>query len=138
MSGEVSKSKYIDLKVIKKNCRELRSNMTESEKLLWEILRNRKFHGLKFLRQHPIVYKADYRGLNYFIADFYCHEKKAIIELDGPIHDSSEEYDNFRDNELKRMGIVTFRIKNKELSDVEKVLKKMTLFLNMAQTENSY
>lgn len=134
----MSKSKYIDLKVIKKNCRELRSNMTESEILLWGILRNRKFHGLKFLRQHPIVYKADYRGLNYFVADFYCHEKKAIIELDGPVHDLSEDYDNFRDDELKRMGIITLRIKNEELSDIEKVLKKMRGFLNIAQSENTY
>ena len=78
----MGKGKYIDFKVIKKSARELRKNMTDSEILLWEKLRNRRFSGLKFLRQHPIVYKADYRGLNYFIADFYCDEKKAVIELE--------------------------------------------------------
>lgn len=72
----MGKSKYLDIKVIKKHAREFRNNMTDSEKLLWKELRNRKLSGYKFLRQHPVVYKADYRGLNYFIADFYCDEKK--------------------------------------------------------------
>ena len=121
----MSKSGYLDFKVIKKHSRELRSNMTASEKVLWEKLRNRKFCGLKFLRQHPIVYKADFKGLNYFIADFYCSEKKTIIELDGSIHATSVEYDEFRDSELKAIGIKTIRIKNDELSDIDKVLKKI-------------
>ncbi len=50
--------KYIDFKVIKKHARELRNNATDSEKLLWNHLRNRKLSGYKFLRQHPIVYKT--------------------------------------------------------------------------------
>jgi very-short-patch-repair endonuclease len=69
----LGKSKYFDLKVIKKKTREHRNSATDSEKLLWEQFRNRKLSGYKFLRQHPIVYKADYKGLNYFIADFYCN-----------------------------------------------------------------
>jgi very-short-patch-repair endonuclease len=83
--------------------------MTDSEKLLWKQLRNRKLSGYKFLRQHPIVYKADYKGLNYFIADFYCAEKKMVIELDGPIHQDSEEYDRFRDFEMKEKGRYVLR-----------------------------
>ena len=83
----MSRHNYIGIKWIKKNARELRSNLTYPEKLLWNELRNRKFEGLKFLRQHPILYKADFKGINYFIADFYCHEKKIVIELDGPIHE---------------------------------------------------
>ena len=70
------KSKYLDFKIIMKHARELRNNATDSEKLLWEQLRNRKLSGYKFLSQHPIVYKADYKGLNYFIADFYCDKKR--------------------------------------------------------------
>ena len=69
--NNMGKSKYLDLKVIKKYVRELRKNMTDSEKMLWKQLKNRQLSGYKFLRQHPIVYKADYKGLNYFIADFY-------------------------------------------------------------------
>jgi very-short-patch-repair endonuclease len=80
------KGKYLGFKAIKKHARELRNDSTDSEKLLWEELRNRKLSGYKFLRQHPIVYKADYRGLNYFIADFYCDEKKAVLTCDASQH----------------------------------------------------
>ncbi|HBE43158.1 MAG TPA: hypothetical protein DDW27_18540 [Bacteroidales bacterium] len=104
MSKKMGKGKYLDIKVIKKHARELRRNLTESEKLLWEQIRNRKLSGFKFLRQHPIIYKADFKGLNYFIADYYCDEKKAVIELDGPINESTEEYDQFRDEEMKYKG----------------------------------
>ena len=58
--------------------RELRQSATNAEKILWEYLRNRKLEGLKFRRQHPI---------DKFIADFYCHEKKLVVELDGAVHD---------------------------------------------------
>ena len=68
----MSKSNYLDIKTTKKHARELRRNVTDSEKELWEQLRNRRLSGYKFLRQHPIIYKSDYQGLNYFIADFYC------------------------------------------------------------------
>jgi very-short-patch-repair endonuclease len=67
----MSKSNYLDIKTIKKHARELRKNLTDSEKELWEQLRGRRLSGYKFLRQHSIIYKADYKGLNYFIADFY-------------------------------------------------------------------
>ena len=126
----MGKGKYIDFKVIKKSARELRKNMTDSEILLWEELRNRRFSGLKFLRQHPIVYKADYRGLNYFIADFYCDEKKAVIELDGPIHETTIEYDQFRDDELKRLGLQIIRLKNEELDNMDEALLKNKRFLD--------
>mgnify|MGYP000956911506 CR=1 FL=1 len=123
------KGKYLDFNVIKKQARELRKNMTDSEVLLWEKLRNRRFSGLKFLRQHPIVFKADYKGLNYFIADFYCHEKKTLIELDGPIHETTKEYDQFRDEELKRLGINTLRLKNEELENMDNALLKIKQYL---------
>jgi len=125
------KSKYLDFKVIKKHVRELRRNTTDSEKLLWNFLRNRRLSGYKFLRQHPIVYKADYRGLNYFIADFYCDEKKAVIELDGQIHKEREEYDSFRDNEIKEKGLHVIRIKNEELENMDEVLQKIDTFLKL-------
>jgi very-short-patch-repair endonuclease len=96
----MGKSIYHDFKEIKKHARELRSTLTGSEELLWKELRNRRLSGYKFLRQHPIVYKAYYKGLNYFISDFYCNEKKAVIELDGPIHETTFEYDEFRDFEM--------------------------------------
>jgi len=126
----VSKSNYLDIKTIKKDARELRRNLTDSEKVLWEQLRNRRLSGYKFLRQHPIVYKADYKGLNYFIADFYCDSKKTVIELDGSIHDEKEEYDQFRDEEMKLLGLHVLRLKNEELSDMNIVIEKIISFLN--------
>jgi very-short-patch-repair endonuclease len=126
----MSKSKYLDFKIIRKQARELRNDMTDSEILLWQYLKNRKLSGYKFLRQHPIVYKADYKGLNYFIADFYCNEKKAVVELDGAIHTLSEEYDNFRDTEMKEKGITVLRFKNEDLNNIEEVLQKINAFLD--------
>jgi very-short-patch-repair endonuclease len=54
-----------------------RGAMTLAEKQLWNELKSRKLGGLKFRRQHPV---------HYYIADFYCHEKRLIIEVDGGIH----------------------------------------------------
>ncbi len=125
----MGKSKYLDIKVIKKHAKELRKNLTDSERLLWEQLRNRRLSGYKFLRQHPIIYKADYKGLNYFIADFYCDEKKAVIELDGSVHLETKEYDQFRDIEMKEKGIRVLRIKNNELENIIQVLQKIRIFL---------
>ena len=126
----MSKSKYLDIKTIKKHARELRKNLTDSEKELWEQLRNRRLSGYKFLRQHPIIYKADYKGLNYFIADFYCDSKKTVIELDGSIHDEKEEYDQFRDEEMKLIGLHVLRLKNEELSEMNVVIEKIISYLN--------
>jgi very-short-patch-repair endonuclease len=122
VKDEMSKSKYLNYTTIKKHSKELRSEMTDSEKLLWEKLRNRKLSGYKFLRQHPIVYKADYKGLNYFIADFYCFEKRTVLELDGPIHQETEEYDKFRNEEMKEMGIHVLRLKNDDLKNMKEAL----------------
>jgi very-short-patch-repair endonuclease len=127
----MGKSKYLDFKVIKKHARELRNDMTDSEKLLWKQLRNRQLSGYKFLRQHPIVYKTDYKGLNYFIADFYCDEKKTVIELDGLIHKETEEYDRFRDSEMKEKGIHILRLKNADLKNTDEVLQNIKTFLNL-------
>jgi very-short-patch-repair endonuclease len=119
-----------DLKSAKNLARELRKNATDSEKLLWTYLRNRRLAGYKFLRQHPVIYKADRNGLNYFIADFYCDAKKLVIELDGLIHNNTQEYDHFRDDQMKNKGLNVLRIKNEELDDINNTLTKIIDFLN--------
>ena len=55
--------------------RDLRANMTDAERRLWFLLRNRQLDGHKFRRQHPI---------GTFVGDFVCIERRLIIELDGP------------------------------------------------------
>ena len=101
------------------NAKELRRSMTEAEEILWKHLRNSKLHGLKFRRQHPV---------DIFIADFYCHQKKLIIELDGNIHDILEqkEYDEGRTFILEEKGFKILRFKNEEIiNDLENVLERI-------------
>ncbi|MDO9341743.1 MAG: endonuclease domain-containing protein [Bacteroidales bacterium] len=129
----MGKSKYLDFKIIKKHTRELRGSLTDSEELLWKELRNRRLSGYKFLRQHPIIFKADFKRLNYFIADFYCDEKKTVVELDGPIHEATVEYDEFRDVEMRNLGIHVLRLKNDELLNIKKTLQRIKNYLNAIQ-----
>jgi very-short-patch-repair endonuclease len=99
--------------------RELRHSGTKEEKLLWEHLRGRKLGGLKFRRQHPF---------DKFMADFYCHEKKLIIELDGTVHDEkmNSQYDEARTYQLAGLGIKVIRLRNYEVQlHIEFVLMKI-------------
>jgi len=109
--------------------RTLRKNMTEAETKLWQYLRNRKFHNLKFLRQHPMIYQVTQQGPAYYIPDFYCSEKKVIIELDGKIHDFQKEKDEFRDSILTGMGCRILRLKNEETEDIFEALDKIKQFI---------
>lgn len=113
----------------KQRARILRKRSTKEEKVLWEKLRNRKFHGLKFLRQHPIVYDEINGRVLYFIPDFYCSEKKMIIEIDGKIHDFQKDYDKRREEILKNIGLKILRFKNEEITNITEVLKTIELFV---------
>ena len=86
----------------------LRRNETKAEKLLWEKLRNNQLGGLKFRRQHPV---------NIYIADFYCHKFKLIIELDGDYHDQEEQKqkDEVRTEVLRLNDLKIIRFKNEEV-----------------------
>jgi len=98
--------------------RELRKNQTKTEEILWWYLRDQKM-GLKFKRQHSV---------GGYILDFYCPQKKLIIELDGEIHNTKEakEYDLVRDKYFEELGYVTLRFFNKEVENcVGKVLDKI-------------
>ena len=78
-----NKNKLVD--VAKVVCRDLRKNSTRAEKLLWKAIRNKNFEGKKFYRQYPFFH--DITGKEtFFVADFYCHEHRLIIELDGEYH----------------------------------------------------
>lgn len=97
----------------------LRQNSTDAEKKLWSLLRNRQLKGCKFRRQHAL---ADY------IADFYCHEKKLVIELDGKSHKErdTKTYDAARSKLLRDHGITVIRFWNAEvMNETEKVLAKI-------------
>jgi very-short-patch-repair endonuclease len=95
----------------------LRRNMTFSEKLLWERLNQKKVIGVRFRRQHPN---------SFFIADFYCHETRLVIELDGEIHNQRTEYDDGRSAEMEKHYIKVIRFTNSEVEhNMEEVLKRI-------------
>jgi very-short-patch-repair endonuclease len=97
----------------------LRKKMTPAEIRLWDSLSNNQLLNLKFRRQHPI---------SKFIADFYCHEVKLVIELDGGIHSTSDqkEYDIGRSEELNQYEVTVIRFNNDEvLNEHETVLEKI-------------
>jgi very-short-patch-repair endonuclease len=110
--------------LIKAQVREMRRNQTDAEAIVWELVRNRKIMGKKFLRQHPIVYSFYKRPL-YFVADFYCAEARLILEIDGSIHSTQEDYDMQRDFILKQMCLTVLHIKNQECKDIEQVTQKI-------------
>ena len=110
--------------------RELRRNMTGAENLLWANLRNRKLLNLKFLRQHPIIYQVIHNKPLYFVADFYCAEKKLVLEVDGKVHDFQIEDDLRREDILRSLNLNILRIKNEEVQSIPKVLEKIKEFIN--------
>jgi cyclase len=94
-----------------------RKNPTETEALLWSFLNKNQQNGCRFKRQHPI---------KFFIADFYCHNAKLVIEVDGGYHDVPEQYqyDRERDNELSELGLKILHFTNDQvIYDIDNVLK---------------
>jgi very-short-patch-repair endonuclease len=113
--------------ILFKFAKEMRRAPTSAEKIMWLNLRNRKLGGHKFRRQHPIQ--------NY-IADFYCHERRLVIELDGGIHLTYDQYvrDEERSQKLKEFGIAVMRISNQEvLTNLPQVLRKILVHLDSVQ-----
>ena len=108
-------------------CRELRTRMTIAERILWEELR-RKTIGAKFYGQHPLFHDVEGRE-SFFIADFYCHSERLVIELDGGIHKKRTEEDTERTEILKLPGVRVVRFKNddviKSLPGVLRTIKEL-------------
>lgn len=99
-----------------KLARKLRQKQTPEETILWKYLRNRKLLGKKFLRQHPIIYDEYMGDASFFIADYYCHEYKLVLEIDGKIHDFQKERDRQRDQIAIDYGLKVLRIRNEEVA----------------------
>ena len=109
--------KYHSPPAIRQRAKELRWPMTPAETALWERLKGKQLHGLKFRRQHP---------LHHFILDFYCHAHRLIIEIDGGIHQQQKDYDESRTEWLTQRDFKVIRFTNEEvLNDIETVLRKI-------------
>ena len=80
--------------------------MTPAERVFWECVRNRRFLGLKFVRQRPLLM---------YIADFYCAEYQLVIEIDGTSHEGREEEDIKRSIDLGTERITVIRYTNEQV-----------------------
>ncbi len=117
MRGNSSLSKPPLPEELLQACRELRRNATDAERLMWELVRDRRLGGAKFRRQHSI---------GRFILDFYCHEVRLAIELDGGGHDEQQQkqYDEQRTKDLEIEGVKVLRFWNHDvLENTEAVLE---------------
>ena len=107
---------------LKNYARILRKNSTLSEVILWKHIRRKAF-GVEFHRQVPILS---------YIVDFYCHELKLAIEIDGSSHDFKNEYDQKRQLALENYDITFLRFTNLE---VKKELFSVLLKLEQQITD---
>lgn len=107
----------------------MRSNATDAEHLMWQLLRAKRFMNLKFRRQHVVAP---------YIVDFYCHELGLVIELDGSQHgtDDAIEYDAERTKFLEALGLKVVRYWNHDvLNRTERVLEHLwNICLKMKST----
>jgi very-short-patch-repair endonuclease len=86
----------------------MRSNATDAENFMWQLIRAKRFMNLKFRRQHVIAP---------YIVDFYCHELGLVIELDGSQHgtDDAIKYDAERTRFLEALDLKVIRYWNHEV-----------------------
>lgn len=102
---------------LRHHARQLRGQATDAEQLLWRLLRGQQIEGAKFRRQHP---------LPPYILDFYCHELKLAVELDGGQHNepAAMQRDARRTAYLQERGIEVLRFWNNQvLGEAEAVLE---------------
>ena len=115
---------------IKRLARDLRKNQTPEEKIIWNQVRNRRLNGIKFYRQHPILYDEG-NQTHFFIVDFYSKEASLVLEIDGEIHKKQIAYDQSRDEILRSKGLRVIRVRNKDVQDsLCTVLNRIEQFTN--------
>ena len=117
--------------LLKKNAKSNRLEMTESEKVLWNALRE-NIQGYRFRRQHAI---------GQYIADFVCLPARLVIEVDGGYHHSREQQDkdNIRTDYLEGKRFHVVRFSNEEVkANIKGVIQiiKDELFQQEEKTKN--
>jgi very-short-patch-repair endonuclease len=106
----------------KLKARDLRKNLTDAERILWQHLRLRQMGEFKFRRQQPI---------DNYIVDFVCFERRLIVEIDGGHHSEQSGRDAKRDEWLKKQGFTILRFWNNEvLKEIEAVKEKILSVLD--------
>jgi len=89
------------------NARKLRKEMTKEERHLW----------YDFLRDYPVRFLRQ-KVIDHYIVDFYCHQARLIIELDGSQHfdPAAVEKDAQRTRHFEDRGLAVIRIPNNEVT----------------------
>ena len=111
------------LEEMKASARRMRKQPTETERIIWNILRGRNM-GYKFRRQHIF---------DCYIVDFVCLEKQLIIEIDGEYHytEDQQRYDHQRTEFLKLQGYREIRFDNNQiLHQLDSVIETIKKELN--------
>lgn len=97
--------------------KQLREEATFPERFLWSRLRANQIGGLHFRRQHPI---------GAYIVDFFCHEARLVVEVDGVSHDDRERNDADRTRYLQALGLRVIRFSDDEvLNDLNNVVYRI-------------
>jgi very-short-patch-repair endonuclease len=107
------------------NAKKLRENQTQAEEKLWLAVKNNQLEGYKFRRQHP---------LSVYIADFYCHALKLVVEIDGGYHLTEEQQllDEKRTSDIEFQGLKVIRFTNEEIMlKLPEVIDKIKAFIKM-------
>ena len=102
---------------LKQKARQLRQNLTDSERVLWSRLRGKQLLGVQFYRQKP---------LGNYIVDFYAPAAKLVVEIDGSQHleGLQADKDRERDQNLGRLGLKVLRFNSRQvLKETEAVLE---------------
>ncbi len=112
----------LNLLLLFKRAEELRKFPTHEEDIIWGFLKGNQ-SGVRFRRQHPLLF---------YIADFYCHQIKLVIEIDGSVHNKEEVKinDAIRQKEIEDLGISVLRFTNTQVKNnpeliLEQINKKI-------------
>ena len=106
----------------------LRSRSTKHEKMLWQYLRKKQVLGVRIKRQHPI---------GTYVADFYCHAAKLVIEIDGVGHNRTDQklYDKERTFNFEMAGLSVLRFTNYEVEhNIDAVLQEIAKHIGSSRT----
>ena len=117
MKGKELPTKKHLKEVVKSN----RKSGNLAEIIMWKKLRNKQFHGLDFDRQ---------RNIGNLAVDFYCPEKRAIIEVDGSSHKGKENYDKARDEYFKSLDLKIIHLTDFDVkTNMSAVIKRLETLL---------
>jgi N-acetyl-alpha-D-muramate 1-phosphate uridylyltransferase len=127
MKGQIKDMYFGASYLLFRRAEELRKFCTWEEEVIWRYLSENKL-GVKFRRQHPLLF---------YIADFYCHQIKLVIEIDGSIHNKEgvKINDEIRQKEIEALGITVIRFTNSQVkTNIEKIVEDISQKIKKLQS----